>query len=156
MNLAHFKMMPDGVEILQAFDGKYIQFISDLDVCNDGSGPDHGDPSYQSQTAYSPYLNADVDRYVVTPPQVRTGVVPVVIGCQARITDLSNRRWHWAVVGDVGPSDKTGECSYVLAKEINPAITHNRGDTDNVYLYEFWPGVPAVVGNKKYKLVPAG
>ena len=34
----------DGVTILAAKDEKYIRFVSNLDVCNDGSGPAHGDP----------------------------------------------------------------------------------------------------------------
>lgn len=148
--------MPDGVQIWQAFGGKYVQFISDLDVCNDGTGPDHGDQYYQNQTAYYPALNADLDRYIVTPPQVRSGVHPVVIGCLGRVTDLSTRRWSWGVVGDVGPSDKTGECSYCLAKYLHDEITYKTGDTDAVYLYEFFPGVPAVVDGKQYKLIPAG
>lgn len=155
MNLKHFKMMPDGVQILQAFHGKYIQFISDLDVCNDGSGPSHGDPSHQSQTAYNPTLNADKDKYIVTPPQVRLGVPPVVIGCLGRVTSLDNQKWSWGVVGDVGPDDITGECAYCLAKILNPKVTHNAGDDRQIYLYEFWPGVPAVVDGKQYKLNPA-
>ena len=154
--LYHFKTIGN-VEIMAGWDGKYVVFISNLDIDNDGTGPSHGDPYHQSQTTYNPYLNADVDQYVVTPPQVRSGVPPVVIGCQARVTNLRNpKQWGWCVVGDVGPSDKTGECSYKLAKIVNPNITHNTGDSNLIYLYEFWPGIPAVVGDKTYKLQAAG
>lgn len=143
------------VPIFTAFDGSYVAFISDLDVCNDGCGPSHGDPSYQSQTAYNPYLNADEDKYIVTPPQIRKEVPPVVLGCQGRVTNLLRPdRCNWGVIGDVGPSDKTGECAYCLAKILNPKISHNSGDSNRIYLYEFWPGLPAVVDRKKYKLQP--
>src|SRR5580765_8445069 len=66
------------VNIYRNADGSYCNFLSDLDVCNDGSGPAHGDPYHQSQTAYcsggrdgGKYMNADKDRYMVVPPQIR-------------------------------------------------------------------------------------
>lgn len=144
-----------GVPIFTGWEGKYVVFISDLDICNDGSGPDHDDPTYAPQTAYNPYLNADKDRYIVTPPQIRKMVPPVVLGCQGRVTNLRHpEQWSPGVIGDVGPDDKTGECAYCLAKILNPQITHNTGDGHLIYLYEFWPGIPAVVGDKTYKLQP--
>jgi hypothetical protein len=139
-------------------DGTYVRFTSDLDICNDGSGPSHGDPYYQSENAYynnGKYLNADKDKYIVIPPQIRAMVPPVVMGCQGRATNLKSGIWSPAVVGDIGPDDKTGECAYCLAKILNPKITHNTGDSKLIYLYELWPGVPAVVDGKKYKLQPA-
>jgi Fungal chitosanase of glycosyl hydrolase group 75 len=146
----------DGVPIFTGYNGGYVAFISDLSICNDGSGPAHGDPDYQRQTAYNPYLNADKDRYIVTPPQVRKMVPPVVLGCQGRVTNLAKpKQWSWGVVGDVGPADKTGEAAYCLAKILNPRITHNAGDDVVIYLYEMWPGIPAVVGRTKYKLQAA-
>lgn len=149
-----------GVPIFTGWDGHYVAFISDLDVCNDGTGPAHGDPSYQPQTAYyngGKYLNADEDRYIVSPPQVRSMVPPVVMGCLGRVTNIHRpQHWSWGVVGEIGPDDKTGECAYCLAKTLNRSITHNTGDERRIYLYEFWPGIPAVVDGKKYKLEPAG
>src|SRR5258705_7635271 len=100
--------------------GDYVCFVSDLDICNDGSGPSHGDPSYQSQTAYyngGKFLNADKDKYIVIPPQVRKMVPPVVMGCQARMTDLATGKWSAAVTGEIGPDDKTGAAAHCLAKE---------------------------------------
>jgi hypothetical protein len=146
------------VTIYHAFDGCYISFISDLDVCNDGSGPSHADPYYQSQTAYyngGEYLNADLDKYIVIPPQVRSMVDPVVMGCQARVTNLRTGVWHAGVVGDIGPENKTGEAAYCLAVFVNPEVTHNTGDSELIYLYELWPGISAVVGYKTYELEPA-
>jgi hypothetical protein len=146
------------VPIFTALDDHYIAFISDLSICNDGSGPAHGDPHHQSQTAYyngGKYLNADKDRYIVIPPQVRSMIEPVAMGCQARLTNLASGIWSPAVTGEIGPDDKTGEAAYCLAKEINPKITHNSGDDRRVYLYELWPDVPAIVDDKHYKLEPA-
>lgn len=146
------------VPIYVSSDALYIAFISDLDICNDGSGPAHGDPHHQSQTAYyngGKFLNADKDKYIVVPPQVRSMVAPVVMGCKARLTNVTTKAHHAAVTGEIGPDDKTGEAAYCLAKIINPKITHNSGDKSRVYLYELWPDVPAVVDGKKYKLEPA-
>jgi hypothetical protein len=151
-------MMPDRVPIFVGFDGLYVCFISDLSICNDGSGPSHNDPSYQPATAYynnGRFLNADVDRYIVVPPQIRSMVFPVVMGCQARLTNLHTSKWSAAVTGDIGPADKTGEAAYVLAKELNPLITHNSGDNRQIYLYELWPGLPAKVNGKGYRLEAA-
>jgi hypothetical protein len=146
------------VVIYSGVDGKYVQFVSDLDVCNDGSGPAHGDPYHQSQTAYyngGKFLNADRDKYIVVPPQVRAMVPPVVMGCKARVTNLDTKVTSAAVTGDIGPDDKTGETAYCLAKKLNSKITHNAGDEKQIYLYELWPGTPASVDGKTYKLEPA-
>jgi N-acetylmuramoyl-L-alanine amidase len=139
-------------------DGTYLRFISDLDICNDGSGPSHGDPHHQSQTAYyngGEYLNADVDKYIVIPPQVRKMVEPTVMGCKGQLTNLKTGIVSAAVTGEIGPDDMTGEAAYCLAKIVNPSITHNSGDKGTNYLYELWPDVPAVVDGKQYKLEPA-
>lgn len=144
-------LMEIDVPIFSAFKDHYIAFISDLDICNDGTGPSYGDRSYQPMTAYNPYLNADKDPYVVTPPQLRMKIAPVVLGCLARVTNLKTAIFEIGVVGDVGPDDKTGECAYCLAKILNPKITHNTGDSNRIYLYEFWPDIAA----PGYKLKPA-
>src|SRR5215475_5910879 len=65
------------VLIATAFNGSYVAFVSDLDVCTDGTGDDHGDDYHQDETAYyngGKFLNADKDPYIVIPPQVRLGV----------------------------------------------------------------------------------
>lgn len=148
----------DGVKIYVNEDKSYVCFTSDLDICNDGSGPSHGDSSYQSMTAYyngGKYLNADVDKYIVVPPQIRAMVPGVVMGCQGKVT-RENKDAQPGVVGDIGPDYTTGEAAYCLAKVINPSVGYNSGDKKRVYLYELWPGVPAVVDGKQYKLEPAG
>jgi len=146
------------VPIFKGFGGGYVSFISNLDVCTDGVGEPHGDDYHLSRTAYQnggEFLNADEDQYIVVPPQIRNGVAPVVMGCQARATHLLTGKWYPAVVGDIGPSSKTGEAAYCLAKKLNRKVTANSGDDRLIFLYELWPGIPAVVGTKTYKLEPA-
>ena len=72
------------------------------------------------------------------------------------MTNLLTGVWHAAVVGDIGPSSKTGEAAYCLAHIVDPNISHNAGNGELIFLYELWPGIPAVVGSKKYKLESAG
>jgi hypothetical protein len=144
-----------GVNIIATDDDSHIYFTSNLDICNDGSGPKHNDPSYQSQTAYyngGKFLNADKDQYIVIPPQVRKLVKRKVMGCKARITNTETKVTEPAVTGEIGPSSKTGEAAYCLAKKVNPKITYNSGDSRRIYKYELWPGVPAIVDGKTYKL----
>ena len=152
----------DGVTIHYEDGGAHVWFKSNLDICNDGCGPDYDDPHHQSQTAYysggkqgGKYLNADVDKYIVIPPQVRSMLPGVLMGCLGCVTNIKTHVSHPGVVGEIGPDDKTGETAYVLAKLLNPHITHNSGDDHRIYLYEMWPDIPAVDGNFTYKLQPA-
>src|SRR4029453_13613166 len=148
-----------GVTIYATAKGDYVCFVSDLDICNDGTGPTHGDPYHQSETAYyngGKFLNADKDKYIVIPPQIRSMVPPVVMGCQARLTRLESMETTAAVTGDIGPDEKTGEAAYCLAKIINPQITHNTGDHKLIYFYELFPCGPAVVDGKEKRVGAAG
>lgn len=152
----------DGVKIYYEDGGAYCWFVSDLDICNDGCGPAHGDPHHQSQTAYysggiegGKYLNADVDKYIVIPPQIRSLLPGVVMGCLGRLTNKKTGKAFAGVTGEIGPDYTSGEAAYCLAKKINPAIQHNSGDKNRIYLYEIWPDIPAVVGDFTYKLQPA-
>jgi hypothetical protein len=147
-----------GVNIYTNTGGTYLHFLSDLDVCVDGSGEDHGDPYFQAQTAYynnGKYLNADEDKYVVVPPQIRSMVPPIVMGCHARVTNMKTGAVSDGVVGDIGPKNKTGECAICLAQVLNSQVNANVGDSERVYFYEIWPGKPAVVDGKRYELEPA-
>lgn len=156
MKMEHFLHVADGTEIERSTDSKYMRFIGNLDVCTDGTGNHYGDHTSQNQTTYNPTLNADKDFYIVYHPKMRTGIPPVFLGCMGRVTNLLTRTWHWGVWGECGPSDKAGEVAICLAQYLNPKVSANVGDGNFIYLYEAWPGVPAVVDHKTYKLVPAG
>jgi hypothetical protein len=152
----HILIRIGGVDVYSTPSGDYICFVSDLDVCTDGSGDDHGDDFHLSHTAYTPDLNADVDRYIVIPPQVRMMPDPVVLGCQGRITRIDSGHREDGVIGEIGPDDKTGETAICLAQIMNPAVSANSGDSRKIYFYELWPGKAAYVNGKHYKLLPAG
>lgn len=150
------------VTIYERLDSRHIAFVSNLDICNDGCGPDYDDPYHQAMTAYysggiegGQYLNADVDKYIVVPPQIRSIVPGVVMGCLGRATNLLTGVWSAGVVGEIGPDDKTGETAYCLAKILNPDIGHNSGDSELIYLYELWPDIPASIDGFTYRLQPA-
>ena len=97
-----------------------------------------------------------MDKYIVIPPQVRKMVGPVVMGCQARLTNMSSAIWTPAVTGEIGPDDKTGEAAYCAAKVVAPQVGYNTGDGREIFFFELWPGIPARVDGKVYKLEPAG
>jgi hypothetical protein len=77
------------------------------------------------------------------------------MGCQARVTNMKTGVVSDGVVGDIGPKTKTGECAICLAQILNPKVSANVGDSERSYLYEIWPGIPAVVDGKRYALEPA-
>jgi hypothetical protein len=152
----------DGVTIYYEDYGAHCWFVSDLSICNDGCGPAHGDPHHQAMTAYysggregGKYLNADKDRYIVIPPQIRSMLPGVLMGCLGRVTNKKTHVVEAGVIGEIGPDYTTGETAYCLAKKLNPSITHNSGDDHRIYLYEMWPDIPAVVQGFTYKLQPA-
>jgi len=147
-----------GVTIYASAKGDYVCFVSDLDVCTDGTGNHYDDQTPQDETAYyngGKFLNADRDKYIVIPPQVRSMPDPVVLGCQAKLTRLDTMKYHAAVTGEIGPENKTGEAAICLAQLMNPDVTANSGDSRLIYFYQLWPGIPAVVDGKHYKLEPA-
>jgi len=144
-----------GVHIFATLDHSYVRFLSDLDVCNDGTGPRHGDKHYQPQTAYynkGKFLNADEECYIVIPMCVRKLLKKKSMGCKAQASNIETGAIYPAVCGELGPNDKTGEASYCLAKMLNKKVTHNSGDKRLIYLYELWPGIPAIVNDKRYQL----
>jgi hypothetical protein len=145
------------VTIYSTAKGDYVCFVSDLDVCTDGTGKHYGDKSPQNETAYyndGEFLNADKDKYIVVPPQVRSTVGPTVMGCQAKLTRLDTMDASDAVCGEIGPKNKTGEAAICLARLMNPKVTANSGDSRLIYFYELWPGKAAVVDGKTYELEP--
>jgi Fungal chitosanase of glycosyl hydrolase group 75 len=145
----------DGEEITLQDNGD-ITFKAKAAVDTDGSGPLHGDPCAQKDTSLhfeGKALNADEDIYIVLPPQVISGVKPMVLGCQAFVINGKNNLKTAAVVGDIGPHRKIGEISVACAKAlgINPS-PNTGGEDSHVIHYHVKPGVPAVVNGKTYTL----
>lgn len=137
-------------------DNGRIYYHAKAAVDTDGTGDHHGDPCAQSQTSLrheGKSLNADVDIYIVVPPTILKGVSPIVLGCQAKVTNETNGKSVDAVVGDVGPHLKIGEISRAcaVALGINPSPVSGGMDEHHCY-YEIFPGVAAVVNGKQYEL----
>lgn len=127
------------------------------------TGEGDGDPVFQkwtdpypgyyvSPTAYenTDYAHIDPRRYLdsetvifsVTPPQLRTMVAPVVLGCRVRMENLENGLVAWGLVGDVGPKDKIGEGSIAAAEALGIPSSPKSGGTDNKIIhYTLIPGL---------------
>ena len=145
----------EGEPIIEHDDGS-VHFRSKAAIDSDGVGPHHGDKTAQDETSYKPDLNADVDRYIVVPPAMRSGVAGVVMGCKAQVLNTKNGKQTDAVVGDVGPHKKLGEISCACASAIglNPSPVDG-GVDEHVIQYVVYPGLAAEVEGKLYTLQPA-
>lgn len=99
------------------------------------------------------YVDAETVPFIVVPPQIIHGVAGIVLGCKGRITDTRTGRSVDVVVADSGPRSKDGEASIAAAKALGIAFSARTGGEDRpVFLYECWPGVPAVVNGVTYAL----
>ncbi len=145
----------EGEDIIEHDDGS-VCFTAKAAIDSDGVGPHHGDRTAQDETTYKPDLNADIDRYIVVPPAIVNGGRGVVMGCLANVTNTRNGKHTAAVVGDIGPRKKLGEISCACASAIglNPSPVSG-GIDEHVIKYVLFPGIPAVVDEKTYKLPPA-
>jgi len=102
------------------------------------------------------YVDAETVPYIVVPPEVRAKAKGVVLGCKARVTNLHTKQTVDAVVADIGPRNKAGELSIAAALGIGiPSSPRVGGSEARIVLYEFWPGVPAIVNDKHFTLIPA-
>jgi hypothetical protein len=144
-----------GVDVTQEDDNR-IHYVSHAMIDGDGSGPSHGDPDFQSDTTLhheGRALNADEVPYIVVPPQVRSLARGVVLGSQAQVTRISTASRTMAVVADIGPHGKIGEMSIACAKALGVPSSPTTGGSDAMdFLYEIFPGTPAVVNGVTYEL----
>lgn len=133
-----------------------VTFRAKAAVDTDGSGPLHGDPDAQADTSLhrdGQPLNADIDRYIVTPPAIIAGVKGIVLGCAALVTNTRTGKSTRAVVGDIGPHRKIGEISRATAMALGIDPSPTRGGEDaHVIQYTLWPGIAAVVDGVQYAL----
>ena len=137
---------------------KSVFFVGDFDVDADGgNNPDH-DPYWQPDTSLhynGKAIDAETVSGIVVPGWLVKAVKGTVLGCKARATNLATMQSYDAVVHDTGPRNKDGEGTPYLAKKIGINSNARRGGEDEpVILYEFWPGIPAVVDGITYTLQP--
>ena len=84
-------MTIEGCDVLDHGDGSY-SVLAFGSVDSDGTGPHHGDRTAQNHTSYQPDLNANVDRYVVVPPQFRREAKGIVMGCRVVVLNAETGR----------------------------------------------------------------
>lgn len=139
---------------------------SDADIDADGVGDDgqpnniYNDPYYQPDTTLHNNgvpLNALSERYIVLPKGAIAGVSKIVMGCQCKVHYLRTGEIKNGVVGDRGPSTKTGELSVAYAQDLMmPHNPNTGGESDfGFVVYEWWPGLPAFVDGVHYHLQPS-
>lgn len=100
------------------------------------------------------YLDAAKIPYSVPPGSVRSLCRGVLLGCKARITDIVTNNFIECVTGDFS-GYSIGEASLAAARFFDPKLSARNGDDRKRYLYEFWPGVPAVINGETFTLIPA-
>lgn len=99
------------------------------------------------------YVDAATVPFMVVPPQIIKGVAGIVLGCRGRITDTRTGRRVDVVVADAGPRTKDGEASIAAARLLGiPSSARTGGEDEPVFLYECWPGQPAVIDGVTYPL----
>lgn len=110
-------------------------------------------PPHQSQRRY---VDGEKISFCVVPPVIISGVSGVVMGAACRMTNLRNGKVSMGMVGDSGPSRKTGEVSPKAARELGLEPSPKNGGTDDpIIQYEIWPGVAAEVDGRKVPLMKA-
>lgn len=136
-------------------DGK-VWFVGDFDIDADGGPKPPNDPSWQSETTlkfHGKSINAQEVAGMVVPGWLPHAVGPVVLGCQGRVTNLSNGLSALCVVHDTGPLKKTGEGTPFLARLLGINDDAGNGGEDHpIILFECWPGKPAVEYGITYDL----
>lgn len=99
------------------------------------------------------YLDASRIPYAVPPGRVRRLCRGILLGCRAKITDVVADRSIECVCGDFS-GNRIGEASLFAARFFDPTLNAFNADERKRYLYEFWPGVPAVIGGETFRLIP--
>lgn len=123
-----------------------IMWFGDADNDVDGSPYWHKDEYGQPTTRWTYQgrpINGDKIPFIVVPPQI-IKVTPEIVGCCVGTAEYRGQV-EPCVVGDSGPTSKTGEMSPALLRRFGlPAPQNGNGglDTQEI-LYRIWPGVAA-------------
>jgi hypothetical protein len=99
------------------------------------------------------YVDAESVPYSVCPGKVRKLAKGVMLGCKARITRRNDDLAVDTVYAD-SSGGNIGEAGWAAARRFDPTLSASCGDDRKIYLFEFWPGVPAVVNGEQFKLIP--
>lgn len=100
------------------------------------------------------YLDAEKVPFVVLPSHIKNMVAPKFLGCHCLVTNKSNGKSCHAVLADLGPKNHIGEGSIALARALDIASSPKTGGTNKqIIFYEIFPGKPAEIDGKKFKLL---
>jgi hypothetical protein len=137
-----------------------VQFLGACRIDNDGIGPAEGDPHHQNQTSLmnnGTYLNAQEELFIAIPPQICQKTKGKVLGCLCFVENLSNEQSCLGVVGDIGPKNKVGEVSSLMARVLGvDSDPVSGGDNEHDYEYTIYVGNAAYVNGIKYELQSFG
>lgn len=129
-------------------------YFSDLDEDNDGPGGSLDIDRYWQPETSLRYKGQSIDSRkvagIVVPTWLPSRVRGIVLGCQAFVACPVTGERLPAVVYDLGPTNKSGEGSTLMCQRLHSAGGENRP----LFLFEIFPGVPAVVDGVTYDLQP--
>lgn len=138
----------------------HIEATTKADIDDDGAGGNFwNDPDFQPDTtehvAGQP-LNAETTPYNVVPAAIIDAVEETVMGCLCQATNTQTGQEIDTVTADRGPAHKLGEVSPATAQSIGlPPSGLDGGTSDDIILYRWFPGIPAVINGVTYPLQPA-
>ncbi len=101
------------------------------------------------------WVDAEAVPYMVLPGSIRQLCRGVALGCRARMTRTTDGVFEEGVYADSSGSN-IGECSLKSAHRFGSQWNANNGDERAIYLYEFFPDVPAMVNGEQFRLIPYG
>ncbi len=101
------------------------------------------------------WVDAEAVPYMVLPGSIRQLAKGVCLGCKARMTRTTDGVFEEGVYADSSGSN-IGECSLKSAHRFGSQWNANNGDERQIYLYEFFPDVPALVNGEQFRLIPYG
>ncbi len=99
------------------------------------------------------WVDAEAIPYMVLPGSIRQLARGVCLGARARMTQTTSGIVVDGVYADSSGSN-IGEASVKAAQFFGSQWNANNGDERKIYLYEFWPDVPAVVNGEQFRLIP--
>ncbi len=99
------------------------------------------------------WVDAEAVPYMVLPGSIRQLCRGVALGCRARMTRTTDGVFEEGVYADSSGSS-IGECSLKSAHRFGSQWNANNGDERAIYLYEFFPDVPALVNGEQFRLIP--
>lgn len=92
------------------------------------------------------YVDSDTVSYAVVPPVIIRRTLGAVMGCRVRATNMKNGKVSEGIIADAGPTNKIGEVSIQMARELGvPSSPRSGGTNDPIIKYEIWPGVKSSV-----------